>query len=178
MTDILALDLATTTGWARGSSARATVPMAGSITFYGKSDNRVFSDALVWFSEFLEPLPRPDLIVIEAMLPPDAMRGRTTRMTRDRLAGLHAIARAVALCRGIVQVETVSVHAVRRHFVGDRSMQAVSGKAAVMEKCRMLKWKFDNDNEADALALWSYACGMLAPETALRASPLFQCATR
>ena len=83
-TDILALDIATRCGWARGP-VRGT-PMSGSISFAhtpASSDNAIFANALTWLSTLLEPKPRPDLIVIEALLPPAAMKGHTSRAVRD-----------------------------------------------------------------------------------------------
>jgi hypothetical protein len=172
MTDVLALDIATTTGFARGLVGGK--PQAGSVTFgRGESKNQVYANALTWFSGLLEPLPRPDLIAIEDMLPPQAMKGETSRAVRDRLAGLHGIMRAVAHLRGIHRIEAVTVSTIRAHFIGDRTLRRIDAKAAVIERCRMLGWQCRNDNEADALALWSCACGMLRPETALRVTPLF-----
>jgi hypothetical protein len=139
----------------------------------GKDDNAVFANALSYFAGLLQVKPRPDIIVIEALLPPTAMKGQTTRAVRDRLAGLHAIVRACATLRGIERIEAVPVGAIRAHFIGDRSLHRLNAKAAVMDKCRMLGWHFENDNEADALALWSYACGLYNAAHSLRVAPLF-----
>lgn len=172
MTDILALDLATITGFARG--VVSGVPKAGTIAFgRGDSKNAVFANAMAWFSGLLEPKPRPDLIVIEAMLPPQAMKGETSTAVRDRLAGLHGIVRAVGYLRGCYRIEVVRVGDIRRHFIDDGMLPRDRAKDAVMAKCRALGWQCRNDNEADALALWSYARSMLSPAAALEVSPLF-----
>jgi hypothetical protein len=175
MTEILALDIATTTGWARGR-VHGGAPMAGSVCFAksaNSSDNAIFGNALAWFSGFLEPQPRPDFLIIEAMLPPDAMKGSTNRATRDRLAGLHGIFRAVAHLRGIYDISVVSVGDVRGHFIGDRGAKRHIAKCETIERCRRLGWLAEDEHAADALATWSFACGLIAPETALRVSPLF-----
>jgi hypothetical protein len=42
-----------------------------------------------------------------------------------------------------------------------------------MNQCRRLGWDFRDDNAADALAIWSYACALIDPQTALKTVPLF-----
>jgi hypothetical protein len=174
MTDVLALDLATVTGYARGHVG--TTPISGSIRFgkRGCRDHIIFADALRWISQLLEPQPRPDLVIIEAMLPPDAMRGQTSRAVRDRLAGLHGIARGVAALRGIPEIATASVSEIRGHFIGERTASRRAAKRWTIEKCYELGWAPENDNAADALALWHYACSLIEPRLALEVSPLFQ----
>lgn len=178
MTDILALDIATTTGMARGKVGAK--PMADTVAFaaHAQSDNNaVFAQALSKLSIYLKDDP-PDLIFIEAMLPPDAMKNMTSRAVRDRLAGLHGVVRAVAYLRGIYRVEAVAVGDVRGHFLGERGLKRIVAKAAIVERCHALGWNCANDNEGDALALWSYACAQIDPTTALQVSPLFNRALR
>jgi crossover junction endodeoxyribonuclease RuvC len=173
MTDILALDIATRSGWARGIVG--ATPIAGSVCFAkhdDSSDNAIFANALAWISELLKPEPRPQRLVIEAMLSPLAMKGETSRAVRDRLAGLHGIVRAVAYLRGIYDIRTVAVADVRWHFIGANPRRA-RAKHDTLEVCRRLGWLAEDDNAADALALWSHACACLAPVTALKVSPLF-----
>jgi hypothetical protein len=174
MTDILALDIATTTGFARGHVG--DIPECSSVDFahLGVSDNAILGKALYWFSELLRPAPRPDLLVIEAMLPPLAKVGNTNRKTRDRLAGLHGIFIAVAHLRGIHEITTVEVGAVRQHFIHARNLRGHIAKQEVMEKCRALGWRVPDHNAADAAALWHFACSLIKPELALEASPLFR----
>jgi hypothetical protein len=171
---ILALDIATTTGWARGRIGE--VPMSGSVTFArkaGSSENAIFASALTWLSTFLEPASRPDMLVIEALLPPTAMKDHTSRAVRDRLAGLHGIMRAVAHLRGIYRIDEAKVGDVRGHFIGHRACKRKIAKRETVAKCRALGWPCEDDNAADALAVWSYACGLIDPMTALKVSPLF-----
>jgi hypothetical protein len=168
-TDILALDIATTTGWARG--APGEMPRSGSVRF-GKaasSTDVVFAEALRWLSNFLKVDP-PTSIMLEAMLPPQAMKNETSRATRDRLAGLHGVLRGVAHCRGVCEISTVSTLTARHHFCGTRA----ASKDDVFDKCRALGWPAQDHNAADACAVWSFACGLVAPETALMVSPLFK----
>jgi hypothetical protein len=175
MTDILALDIATTTGWARGRVGER--PKAGSIRF-GKpeaSANAVFAHCLSWLSNTLEPQPRPDIIVVESMLSPEAKVGNTSRDVRDRLAGLHGIVRAVAFLRGVYTVNEAGVGQVRAHFIGASNLKRAIAKREVVDTCCRLGWlsAATDDNAADALALWSYAVALIDPEQGLKLSPLF-----
>lgn len=167
---ILALDLATTTGYAIGLPG--DVPRCGTAHFAGPngaSINAIFANALTFFSGFLKQEPRPVSLILEAMLPPEAMKGETSRRTRDLLAGLHGIVRATAHCRGIFEISDVGVLAVRRHFCGDQR----ANKADVLERCKILGWRPTNHNEADAAACWHFACSLVRPEVAIQCSPLF-----
>lgn len=181
MTNVFAIDLATTCGFARGNVG--AIPVAGSIRF-GKpnaSANAVFGNALRWISDALKPEPRPDIVIIEAMIPAAARLGGTSRAVRDRLSGLHGVIRGVAFLRGIQKIEEASVLDVRGHFIGVRGFKRDVAKREVLQRCRDLGWitQEANDNDAgDALALWSYACGLIKPETALQVSPLFNKALR
>jgi len=170
MTDILAIDAATITGWARGIVGSA--PEHGTVNF-GRADtgDKVFASCLAWISHELE-LSLPDQIFIEAMLPPQAMKGHTSRQVRDRLAGLHGVVRAVA-CKHNILVTAVSVGDIRAHFIGARGQGRNVAKTNVIERCRALGWNVRNDNEADAVALWSYACALIDPKSALQVVPLF-----
>jgi hypothetical protein len=170
--DILALDLATISGWAYGS-IKAKVPDFGTMVLSpGASDNAVFAHALHAFDDLIGKAA-PDFIILEAMLPPQAMKGATSRQVRDRLAGLHAIARAVAYRRKIYTIKTATVGDVREHFINDRMLRRGAAKREVIRACQLLGWMVADDNQADACALWSYACALVDPKTALRVSPLF-----
>jgi hypothetical protein len=175
MTDVLALDIATVTGWARGLVGG--LPTYGSIRFdryKGCRNNIVFAEALRWISQLLEPKPRPDVLIIEAMLPPDAMRGQTSRAVRDRLAGLHGVVRGVATLRGIPEIAEASVGDIRGHFIGERAAKRNKAKRWTVDKCRELGWAPESADAADALALWHFACSMIDPKLALEVSPLFR----
>jgi hypothetical protein len=175
MTTVLALDLATVTGYARG--VVGGTPIAGSIRFGTReaSEGAAFGHAIGWFSKLLEAEPRPDIIALEAMLPPGAKVGQTNSSTRDRLAGLHAIVRGVAHIRGGGEIEIAcySVGDIRHHFIGERGLRRAQAKEAILAKCAMLGWQAVDNNAADALAAWSYACSIIDPAQALKVSPLF-----
>jgi hypothetical protein len=170
---ILGLDVATRCGHALGRLGET--PVAGSVRFGNSSsdENVVFAAALDWASRFLQPFPRPDVVMIEALLPPDAMKGNTSKAVRDRLAGLHGVIRAVAQLRGVGKIETCSVGDVRSHFIGHRGAKRDVAKRETMRRCARLGWDCKDDNAADAAAVWSYACALIDPALALRLTPLF-----
>lgn len=170
---ILALDVATTCGWARGEVG--SIPDSGSVRFGGNQDSgdKIFRAGLDWIEGMLTSLEVPDLLIVEAMLPPDAMKGQTTRWVRDRLAGLHGIMRGVASKRGVGEIAQASVGAVRHHFIGHPQLPRQQAKRETMAQCKRLGWPVEDDNAADACALFSYACAIINPASALQVSPLF-----
>ena len=173
MIDILALDIATTTGWARGFP-RGT-PTCGSIRFAsaGASQGAIMAGAFDWFRDFIDAGPLPDVLVIEEQLPAEFKRGKTTRATGEVLGGLNGVIRMVAFKRRIFKVHTARVDSVRHHFIGG-NYRRDQAKRYVVAKAKSLGWLERDDSDAgDALALWSYWSGKVEPETALRVSPLF-----
>ena len=175
MTIVLALDAATVTGFCHGPVGGT--PAFGSIRFGGRSadglSDRVFFMALCMVEELIERV-KPDVIFIESLLPPDSMKGRTSRATRDRLAGLHGVIKAVAHKHGVGEVAEAGTANIRHHFIDERGLQRQAAKSAVIRKCKALGWDVgDDEDAADAVALWSFACSMLDPQQALRVTPLF-----
>jgi len=167
---ILGLDLATVSGWCLGRPG--DIPVCGTVRFAsdeGASNDAIFANALTWFSGFLKPEPRPTSLILEALLPPAAMKGETSRQTRDLLGGLHGVIRAVAHARGIYEISDVSVLAVRRHFCGDQRAK----KDEVYERCHILGWPVKTRDEADAAATWHFACSIVRPEVGVEVTPLF-----
>ena len=120
-----------------------------------------------------DPQPRPDIVIIENLSPPLAKVGSTNADVRDRLCGLQAIARGVCFLRGIYEVQGADVNSVRGHFLGTRKLQRDPAKDATLARCRKLGWEAENTDEADALALWHFACSLIDPELALQVSPMF-----
>ena len=173
MTDIMAFDIATFTGFARGQVGGQ--PTFGSLRFGQPkaSNNAIFGHAIRWFAEMLDPQPRPDIVIIENLLPPLAKVGSTNADVRDRLCGLQAIARGVCFLRGIYEVQGADVNSVRGHFLGVRNLRRDEAKVETLARCRALGWNAENTDEADALALWHFACCLINPELAVEVSPMF-----
>lgn len=170
---VLGLDVATVTGFAHGRVS-ANCPIWGCVRLGSANTPQpdVFAKAMTWANEFIVAL-KPDILMIEALLPPDAMKDKTSRATRDRLCGLNAIMTACARANGVGEIASAQVNDIRAHFIYNRTLQRKFAKMEVKRKCLELGWNVSNDNEADAAACWSYACSMIDPKLALRGSPLF-----
>jgi Holliday junction resolvasome RuvABC endonuclease subunit len=171
---ILALDIATTTGWAVGEVG-CEGPRCGSVQFGkpGASQLAICGHALEWAIDTIKP-PLPDVVAIEALLPPQVIRGKSN-VDHDLLAHLHGIILGVCFMRGVFKVNKYPVMTIRRHFIDLGSCAKGQAKQMVQDKCRQLGWlASDDDDAADACALWSYQAALIDPEQAVRVSPLFQ----
>lgn len=172
--DVLALDLATQAGWARGFPGAD--PLCGTIRFAseGASHGAIAAGAITWLADYLAIPPKPDVIVYEATLPSAFKIGKTTAHTTRVLNGLCFILEGVAHLRGVYDIRFAKVDDVRRHFIEGIPCARGEQKAAVVSKCRSLGWAPQDDNAADALALWSFQCSLIDVKSGLRVSPLFQ----
>lgn len=170
---VLGLDVATVTGFAHGR-VDAVAPTWGMVRFGepGTPSTEVFGRAMKWIDDLLRQL-KPDVVMIEALLPPQAMRNHTSRAVRDRLCGLNAIISACAHNNDVGEIASAQVQDIRAHFINERMLPRVIAKREVTNKCHSLGWNVTNDNCADAVACWSYACSLIDPRLALRGSPLF-----
>lgn len=164
--NVLALDLATKTGWAYGK-ANAAKPKSGSIKFGedGWSRPHRYREFRGWVAGFCN-LVKPDLIVFER-----AFVGKNVQVARF-LYGLSEHLEELLYDCGI-PVHEASVSEIRHHFCG-RSPRGDEGKELVKQTCRTLGWTFDDDNAADACALWDYQRSIIAPKFSARSTPLFR----
>jgi hypothetical protein len=169
--NVLALDLATTTGWAYGKPR--SKPTFGSIRFIkpGGSRAAAYRSFRKWLeSEWNVRDAQPDLIVYESANV-QFMAGRTNIETIKLLIGLTE--HLEEWCHGWMELREATTAQVRAHFLGQNLKSAVA-KPATVERCRSLGWMANTSDEADALALWNYQCSFLDPEVGVRTSPLFQ----
>lgn len=168
---VLTLDLARRTGWALGDVG-SKQPRSGSVSFGTdeSSHEATFGNALTWANEKF-PEFAPTLIVWESPLAPSFKRGETNIGTTAILFGLPAIIGAVAYLLKIT-ARQASVQDVRKFFLGSNPKRGAA-KHLTMMQCRAHGWTVEDDNEADACALWSYTCSILDPKLAPRTSPLF-----
>lgn len=166
---ILALDLATSTGVCAGNSGAA--PHAWTVSLGGLPDDRRFSNVLRLTHAIIEE-HTPDLIVVEA--PVGGPKASAY------LIGLVACVRGCSFDMGI-RCETAHLATVRRHFIGKNltvkhfphlKMAAAKKaiKSEVIHQCRLVGWNPQDDNEADAMAIWDWACAVFAPR--YQAKPL------
>ena len=171
MRNVLALDLASVSGWACGEPG--SVPEHGIIRFAspGASHEAVFCGAMNWMLDMVVKR-QIGVVVWEAPLAASFKRGKTTLNTTTLLYGLPAVVGAVAFHSGIHDLYKADTKAVRLHFIGGNPPRDVA-KKLVKYQCGKMGWKVSDDNEADALATWSYMCSLLEPKLAVLPMPLF-----
>src|ERR1700752_4347775 len=105
---ILALDLATVSGWAIGNPGEQ--PQSGIIRF-GTSNpthGQIAAEAIAWFIETLSEF-KPHMIVFEQPLPPNFTGGHTTLTTAMIAMGLPFLMQGIAYKLGIFNVEHARV---------------------------------------------------------------------
>jgi hypothetical protein len=117
---------------------------------------------------------KPDLVIFEAPLPTvgrfsHAEKIKSTSHAVRILNGLVAFVEAAAHDNGIDCFEK-SPQDIKFHFVGDRAAK----KEAMLARCRQLRWKVANDDEADSAALWSLAKRTIDPHWNFMTGPLFE----
>lgn len=168
---ILAFDFASTTGWAVGSPGEK--PMCCSIRFAkpGSSHEHIAGAAIEWAVPFLKS-HMPDILVAEAPIAPSFMRGNTNISTSMITMGLPFLFGGVAYRLGIHRQHLVRVADVRIFFLGRNHKSAIAKKMTV-QRCQRLGWEPNDDNAADACAVWAFQCSHLAPELAYKLTPLF-----
>lgn len=169
---ILALDVATTSGWAYGRPGE--VPRSGTIRFApaGSTNARVGCGALRWFTDFLKLNP-VDAVFYEAPFDPRHMGGKTNFSTTRTLVGLPFLIDTMCEAKGIARLREVTVGDARKHFLG-RGVRGDKGKDEVQQRCAQLGWRFDSPDAADACAVWSFACAVIAPDASVATAPLFR----
>jgi len=170
--NVLALDLATNSGWALGALGDH-VPAFGSIRFGARdcSHEARFAHALQWISDFLKR-HEADVLVFEEPLHFGLRRNASNAGNDEISYGLAAIVQAVAHLRGVYDVRQARVVDIRRFFLGDNPKRKIA-KRETIGRCRALGLNVEDDNQADAIALWHFQCAQLRPALGLRTSPLF-----
>jgi hypothetical protein len=172
--NILALDLATNTGWAFGILG-SVQPTFGSVRFGQAESSRTarFANCLEWTSAFLKRQDETGLVVFEAPLHFGLRRGNSNAGNDELAYGLAAIVRAVARLRGVHDVREARTIDVRRFFLGVNPKRK-DAKRQTIECCHALGLEVEDDNQADAVATWFYQCAQLQPQFGLQVSPLFR----
>lgn len=176
MTKILALDLATCTGFALGG--RSGVILSGYRRFPSTGDDigafgRAFRDWLVIGLK----RHKPDLVVFESPL----LTGLTNITTLRKLYGLAFELETVAgdaklldMNSGIECLEVSNGDWIK-HFLGAGNVPpgGDARKKAVFRMCGIRGWSPENHDEGDALGILDYAIATGDALFALQATPLF-----
>lgn len=160
---VIALDLATTVGWAVGTAAAVdawpirdivqTGPTdgvtCGSRYFGGAGRGALFFTFARWFDDMVDQ-HGPGLVAVE-----QPVHARTMDAARISM-GLAALVDLMCHHRSI-QVIGWAPASVKKHFVGNGQAK----KAAIEARCRARGWTFPDNNAADALAVLDMAAHML-----------------
>ena len=161
---ILALDLATRTGFAVGPVGE--IPRSGCVVLKEKGQEPDFAYSnLIWFLNDLLMKERPAVIVKEAPLALHALRaGVGSQASVELTYGLHAITRGMGKRFGI-EVRDAHDASVRKHFIGRGKMDSrEETKRAVVQRCHLLGYMpkdCNDDNRGDALATWDWAAATI-----------------
>jgi len=168
---VLALDLATTTGWCYGPPGET--PECGHIRFSkpGTPRAQTYRTYRNWLDETWGKREEiPDLIVYESPAVGSHMGGKTNVETLKLLSGLAEHLEEWAY--GKTELREASASQVRAHFIG-QNLKAKIAKPMVFERCVELGWPVETTDESDACALWDYQCCWLDPQLAVRTTRLF-----
>jgi len=156
---ILALDLATVTGWAIGVPGGEPVAGSHRIAEPGAALGRFLAGYSDWLADRITVL-EPCMLIFEA---PILTGHRTALDTARKLMCLAGVTELIAHRREIPCYEA-DTGEVTKHFTGrarypGKSYQArrAAKKRSVMDQCAALGWRAADDNAADALALWTWA---------------------
>ncbi len=166
MSCLLALDLATTTGWAVAMPPYAPAPtpmeqeagaampkrFSGSKSFkaYAGNIGRVMDQFGIWLPELIT-VHQPDMIVFEAPFAGAVRNANTGRM----LFGFCAMVEMIAYRQKIRCLECNNA-TVKKHATGSGRAQKVD----MIKAARDRGWEPKDDNAADALWLADYAAAM------------------
>lgn len=92
----------------------------------------------------------------------DPRHMKTNINTARMLLGMPAVVEGLAHQTGHHRLFEASVHDVRKHLLGFRP-QSGEAKRVVIGALRDRGFSPRDDNEADAIAGWLYACSVLSP---------------
>ena len=167
---VLALDLATTTGWAIG--VPGSNPQCGHVRFTKQGSTRAltYRHFRMWLDEVWGK-EIPDLVCYESPAVPSFLGGRTNIETTRFLFGLAE--HLEEWCYGRVELREATTSQIRCHFLG-QNLKAKVAKPLTLERCNDFGWACETTDEADAAALWDYTCCWLNPQLAFRTTPLFR----
>lgn len=170
----MTFDIATSMGVAFGIAGK--IPRATTIDFGRVGSQEARFAKAISKTRYLVDRYKPEVIYYEA-----AIGGKHANAF---LIGLAACVTGAAAGQG-VEPQKVTANAIRKHFLGraldSRDFPSMKRrdakgqiKAAVIARCRMLGWEPRNDDEADAMALWDFACAQTRAAQSVPAGGLFR----
>lgn len=146
---ILALDLATNTGFAFGVPGIKT-PRSGRMSLPDRGA-QLGTFALA-FEDWLGPIldkGAPELVIFEAPI----LHRKNALLVVRKLTGLCWSTEVMCKRRGILCREVNNLE-LKRFFAGHGWAQ----KYETIDVCRRYGWDPESDDEADALSIWALAC--------------------
>ena len=154
---IMAFDIAGHTGIAFGGAGE--IPRSTSVDLGRKKSEAVRYSKMIGLTRKMIAQFEPDLVVYEAPV--------GGPKTSHFLVGVAACFVGEAHRNG-VNIKKLELSSVRRHFLGKhltsrhfphltKAKARIEIKRAVVARCHQLGWDVDDDDEADACALWDYA---------------------
>lgn len=172
---ILALDIATNTGWAAGRVGQA-VPHSGSelICKPSASEGARVGKAMQFLSRMVNRFD-PDIVYIEKRISAGAHMASRSGPANTVLGcydnGIKGMCWILKKNGRFRPLEEVAVSTVRSYFIKAGRLKSDIAKPRVMERCRQLGWIGMHDEDqsydrSDALAIWAFAENQMAPDLA------------
>lgn len=167
MPTILALDIATSLGFAVG--APGETPTMGTVDLRTKEDHDGAPFALLidWlWPTLVEHKPyrliyeAPMLMMPEGKTDEDGRRRGGNAKTLAKLIGLACTVDMICFRAGVQTVKVASQTA-RKSFIG--TGRHPDPKPAVMAECKRRGWYPKGHDESDAACCWAYACALYFP---------------
>jgi crossover junction endodeoxyribonuclease RuvC len=171
---VLALDLATETGWALGKPGD-NYPRSGTTRFAAKgaSHGAIGNGAAQWFDAFTAQHEFDQAVIEQEVRKPQY---KSSHDSNDITRGLIWQFRVMLFARRIYEPHRLTfapVNTVRKFFLGDGHIPSAQAKHRTVQRCEALGWAPADDNAADALAIWAWRCSIIDPTFGTTLSPLF-----
>lgn len=161
---ILALDMATRTGWASGVIGAS--PTWGAHDFgRNRSNGEVLSAFRTWLCRKLDEI-QPTVVCFESPYMPgpnSRFSAPANALTIRRLFAFAGFTEAVCVERRVRCYEARPSEITRAFLGGPAPRQRAEKKAATVKMARLLGYAVADDDEADAVALWCFAESVFAP---------------
>lgn len=159
---VLFLDLARQTGWCDGVPGERPVSGTTRLAPPDSGSAAVMGGMIQWLGERLKAF-RPRAIVYEA--PFHGQNMHTTMIAW----GLAGVTEGVGDRMGVYRIEKANLSTIRSRVMGNGRAK----KWEIIEHVKGLGFDPLDDNEADAILGWLYACSVVDPAAAAAATKLF-----
>lgn len=149
---VLALDIASSVGFAVGEAGRA--PIWGTHRLPKPFDANDFGQRFVAFDQWLSDMiaaHQPSIVAFEEPIAPRGVNMVSNWTTIRFLIGLVSIAELAAHRAGCDTCEA-NVSTVKKHWGGSGR----ADKSDMIAACARMGWRVATDHEADAIGLWDY----------------------